>query len=91
MFRLRQLSLLAALAAALVYAGPSAAQTIIDEWQSVKAPPAPALKAVTLDPKSTAILVMDFVNRLATTKSGRGVSPLYPRSRSYRLQRAPRA
>jgi nicotinamidase-related amidase len=63
MFRLRQLLLLAALAAALVHTGPSAAQTIIDEWQSVKAPPAPALKAVTLDPKSTAILVMDFVKQ----------------------------
>ena len=63
MFRLRQLLLLAGLASALVHAAPSAAQTIIDEWQSVKAPPAPALKAVTLDPKSTAILVMDFVKQ----------------------------
>jgi len=63
MFRFRQLLLLAALAAVLVHAAPSAAQTIIDEWQSVKAPPAPALKAVTLDPKSTAMLVMDFVNQ----------------------------
>jgi nicotinamidase-related amidase len=63
MFRLWQLLLLAALAAALVHAWPSAAQTIIDEWQSIKAPPAPALKAVTLDPKSTAILVMDFVKQ----------------------------
>lgn len=38
----------------------SSAQTIIDEWASVKAPPPPALKAVTIDNKSTALLVLDF-------------------------------
>ena len=63
MFRLRHLSPLAVLAAVLVYAAPAPAQTIIDEWQSVKAPPAPALKAVTLDPKTTALLVMDLVKQ----------------------------
>ena len=60
---LRHLSPLAVLAAVLVYAAPSPAQTIIDEWQSVKAPPAPELKAVTLDPKTTALLVMDLVKQ----------------------------
>ena len=54
---------LAALAAVLIYAVPSLAQTIIDEWQSVKAPPAPELKTVTLDPKTTALLVMDLVKQ----------------------------
>ena len=28
---------------------PASAQTIIDEWASVKAPPPPTLKAVTID------------------------------------------
>ncbi len=63
MLRLRLLLPLTALAAVLVYALPLSAQTIIDEWQSVKAPPAPALKAVTLDPKTTALLVLDLVKQ----------------------------
>jgi nicotinamidase-related amidase len=54
---------LAALTAVLVYVVPAPAQTIIDEWASVKAPPAPTLKDVTLDPKTTALLVMDFVKQ----------------------------
>jgi nicotinamidase-related amidase len=37
------------------------AATIIDEWASVKAEPAPALKPVTVDPRTTAVLVMDLV------------------------------
>jgi nicotinamidase-related amidase len=63
MLRIRSLLALAALAAILVYAAASPAETIIDEWQSVKAPPAPELKAVTLDPKTTALLVMDLVKQ----------------------------
>lgn len=37
------------------------ASNIIDEWANVKAPPAPALKPVTVDPKTTALLMLDFV------------------------------
>jgi nicotinamidase-related amidase len=51
---------LAAAVAALVPA-LSFATTIIDEWPNVKAPPAPALKPVTVDPKTTALLMLDFV------------------------------
>ena len=51
---------LAAAVAALVPA-LSFAATIIDEWPNVKAPPAPALKPVTVDPKTTALLMLDFV------------------------------
>lgn len=32
------------------------AETIIDEWATVKAPPAPALKPVMVDRKTTAVL-----------------------------------
>ena len=51
------------LAAALAAIVPalSGAQTIVDEWPNVKAPPAPALKPVTVDPKTTALLMLDFV------------------------------
>ena len=51
---------LAALAIGLfVGAGPSAA-TVIDDWANVKAPPPPELKPATLDPKTTALLLLDF-------------------------------
>jgi nicotinamidase-related amidase len=63
MFHVRHLLPLAALAAILVYAAPAPAQTIIDEWSSVKAPPAPELKPVTVDPKTTALLVMDLLKQ----------------------------
>ncbi len=39
------------------------AQSIVDDWASVKAPPAPELKAVKLDPKTTALLMLDFVKQ----------------------------
>ncbi len=53
--------LLPALAVGMIIfvASPVAAQTIIDEWATVKAPPPPALKAVTADDK-TALLLLDF-------------------------------
>jgi len=37
------------------------AGTIIDDWASVKAEPAPELKPVTIEAKTTALLVMDIV------------------------------
>jgi nicotinamidase-related amidase len=37
------------------------AETIIDEWASVKAPPAPQLKPTKIDPKTTAFLSLDLV------------------------------
>jgi nicotinamidase-related amidase len=39
---------------------PVAAQDIISEWNSVKTPPAPEIKDVTVDPKTTALLLLDF-------------------------------
>lgn len=57
------------LVAALGLAVPAAsAQTIVDEWASVKAPPAPELKTVTIDPKTTALLMLDFVDPNCTQR-----------------------
>ncbi len=54
--------LLALLASAIgLPVTPAQAQTVIDEWTSVKAPPAPALKPVTADAKTTALLMLDFL------------------------------
>ena len=37
-------------------------KTIIDEWGDVKLPPAPMLKSITVEPKVTALLVLDIQN-----------------------------
>lgn len=59
----RENLLLTFTAAALFALGvhPLHAASIIDEWTSVKAPPPPAVKEVTVDPKTTALVVADFV------------------------------
>jgi nicotinamidase-related amidase len=47
---------------------PPIAQTIIDEWQNVKTPPAPTLKDVTVGPKTTALLVLDLVKQTSNSE-----------------------
>jgi nicotinamidase-related amidase len=42
-------------------AGSAGAADITTEWDSVKLPPKPELKAVTVDPKTTALLVLDLM------------------------------
>ena len=44
------------------------AQTIVDDWAKVQAPKPPELKGVTLDPKTTALLVLDFVKQTCNTE-----------------------
>jgi len=52
----------ALLAAAIACAaGAARAGDIIADWDSVKLPPKPALKPVTVDPKTTALLVLDLM------------------------------
>ena len=53
----------AAALAALCWAVPAGAETIVDEWASVKAPAPVELKPVKLDPKTTAFLVLDLVKQ----------------------------
>jgi nicotinamidase-related amidase len=45
------------------FALPAHANNIVDEWASIKAPAAPTLKPVTADPKTTALLMLDFMNQ----------------------------
>ena len=54
--------LFAALALAAV-ALPAQAKDIVEEWASIKTPAAPTLKPVTADPKTTALLMLDFMNQ----------------------------
>jgi nicotinamidase-related amidase len=57
---------LAGAATAAFAAGPD----IMQEWATVKVPPPPPIKAVTLDPKTTALISMDF-NGKTCTPNGR--------------------
>lgn len=57
---------LAATAAMLPAA--SRAETVIDEWASVKAPAAPQLKQVTIVPAKTAVLVLDYNKKSCTAE-----------------------
>jgi len=63
---------LAITVAAAIVAGAfftnATAQTVIDEWGSARLPPPPALKAATLAPAETALLVMDFTNQTCSTQ-----------------------
>jgi nicotinamidase-related amidase len=47
----------------LATAMPAGAQTIVDDWTNVTVPPPPAIKAAALDPKTTALLVLDFLRQ----------------------------
>jgi nicotinamidase-related amidase len=58
------------LVAASAFSTPAFAQAVTDEWSAVRMPDAPDVKAVTLDPKTTALVVMDF-NRTRCTPQGR--------------------
>jgi len=54
---------MAGLAAAALWVAPASAQTIVDEWASVKAPAPIELKTVKVDPRTTAFLVLDLVKQ----------------------------
>jgi len=55
--------LFAAAAVAAALSMPAQAANIVDEWATMKAPAAPGLKPVTVDPKTTALLMLDFMNQ----------------------------
>jgi nicotinamidase-related amidase len=82
--------LTAAAAVVLNAVSPVYAANIIDEWASVKAPPAPALKPVTVDAKTTALLMLDFMNqncgkRPACVASLPAVKKLLAEARAHKL------
>lgn len=60
--------------------GFSGAQTVIDEWGSIKAPPAPPLREVSPDPATTALLVLDLQTQNCTPRP-RCVASLQPAKR----------
>jgi nicotinamidase-related amidase len=56
-------NLIAAVGLVGTLALPAHAANIVDEWAGMKAPAAPVLKSVTVDPKTTALLMLDFMNQ----------------------------
>jgi nicotinamidase-related amidase len=42
---------------------PARAADVVQDWINIKAPAAPVLKPVILDPKTTALLMLDFMNQ----------------------------
>jgi nicotinamidase-related amidase len=54
---------LALIAAAVGLAVPARAADVIDNWATVQAPAAPKLEDVTIDPKTTALLMLDFLKQ----------------------------
>lgn len=59
----------ALLLSAAACAGAAQAQDLASEWASIKAPDMPPLQKVTADPKTTALLVMDFMKTSCTEKA----------------------
>ena len=62
-WKIRLMAIAGVLAVGMGLSTPAWCQTIMDEWAGVKAPPPPELKSVTIDPKVTALLVLDPVRQ----------------------------
>jgi nicotinamidase-related amidase len=58
---LRRAAALMAIVAMNCGAVPARAADVIAEWSTIQMPPAPTLKAVTVDPKTTALFLFDFM------------------------------
>jgi len=56
------------------HAKATADQTIVDEWKTIVPPPAPELKAVTVDTKTTALLILDM--QTALCKNPRSIASI---------------
>lgn len=54
------------------------AANIIDEWANVKAPPPEQLKQVTVDPKTTALLMLDFLHANCNPEHGKRCMATFP-------------
>ena len=61
--KIRLMAIVGFLAVGTGISNSALCQTIVDEWAGVKAPPPPELKPVTIDPKVTALLMLDFVKQ----------------------------
>jgi nicotinamidase-related amidase len=79
----QSISIAVAIVAALFAANPARAQTVIDDWSQVKLPPPPQLKSVTLVPKETALLVMDFTVQTCTPERRKRCADSVPKVKKF--------
>jgi nicotinamidase-related amidase len=57
----------------------AAAQTVLDEWATVRAPAAPQLASLTVDTRTTALVVMDFNRRTCVAAQRARCVPAVPK------------
>jgi nicotinamidase-related amidase len=62
---------------------PAWSQTIIDKWNEAKLPAPPALKPVTLVPRETALLVMDFTVQTCTPEKRKRCADSVPKVKKF--------
>jgi nicotinamidase-related amidase len=63
MIQFRHMLLASLLGAAVMASSGAQVQGVLDDWASVKMPPAPALKPAAVDPKTTALMLFDFTTQ----------------------------
>ena len=63
MIQFRSLLLASLIGGAVMASSAAQAQGVLDDWASVKMPPAPALKPAAIDPKTTALMLFDFTTQ----------------------------
>lgn len=73
----------AVVAAAMLAAGAAHCATIIDDWYAAKLPTPPQLKPVTLAPKETALLVMDFTVQTCTVERRKRCADSVPKVKAF--------
>lgn len=47
---------------------------VVDAWKNVEAPPPPVIHSVTIDPKKTAFMLLDFLAEVCTSKRPRAAA-----------------
>jgi nicotinamidase-related amidase len=82
---LRRIGSVAAIAviAAMLAGAPAHGATIIDDWYAAKLPAPPQLKPVTLVPKETALLVMDFTVQTCTVERRKRCADSVPKVKAF--------
>jgi nicotinamidase-related amidase len=58
-------------------------ETVVDEWQNVKAPPPPSIVPVTIDPAKTAFLLMDFLGDVCTPQARPRAAAVLPKLQAF--------
>lgn len=62
---------------------PAQAQTVLEEWSTAQFPPPPALKAARIEPKETAVLVMDFTKQTCTPERRKRCADQVPKVQKF--------